>query len=139
MARNSSIAAKLPLVAVCGVLALCSVASGPPLARQATAWWGGFWACTIDGRPARMKWGAASDSPAAGSMLSISHPARWKGSFSDNGSRWMPLVNPREDTKGGLHFRHADGNLWYLARPVNNRTAGWTTWNGQRYPLSCWR
>jgi hypothetical protein len=136
MVRNTSVLAKLPLAAVSGVLAWCFVTSGPPLAGQVTAWWGGFWACTIDGRPARMKWGAAGDSAA---VNGISHAARWKGSFSDNGSRWMPLTNAREDTKGGLYFRHANGNQWYLAKPVNNKSKGWTTWNGQRYALSCWR
>jgi hypothetical protein len=139
MVRNPSAAPKLPLAAVSGVLALCFVTSSPPLAGQVNAWWGGFWACTVDGRPARMKWGAAGYTPATAGRVSVSHAARWKGSFSDNGSRWMPLTNPRQDTKGGLYFLHADGNQWYLAKPVNNKTKGWTTWNGQRYPLSCWR
>jgi Family of unknown function (DUF6006) len=139
MVRNPSAAAKLTLATVSGVLALCFVTSSPPLAGQVTAWWGGFWACTVDGRPARMKWGAADYTPATAGIVSISHALRWKGSFSDNGSRWMPLTNPRQDAKGGLYFRHADGNQWYLAKPVNNKTKGWMTWNGQRYPLSCWR
>lgn len=42
---------------------------------------------------------------------------RWKGGFSDNGSRWVDLTNPREGKQGGLFFRHADGNQWYFPSP----------------------
>jgi hypothetical protein len=97
--------------------------------------------CNIDGRPARMKWVAVDDSQTTcdGDTCSTSSGARWKGSFSDNGSRWVPLNEPRQGDKGGLFFRHADGNKWYLPKPAGNKTTGWTTWNGRRYPLSCWR
>ena len=49
------------------------------------------------------------------------------------------LSDAREGSRGGLNFRHADGNQWYLAKPEGNKATGWTTWNGQRYSLSCWR
>lgn len=106
-----------------------------------SGWWGGSWTCDIDGRPARMKWSIVEDGQANcdGAECSSTSGVRWKGSFSDNGSRWVPLTNPRNDKKGGLYFYHADGNQWHLARPQGNKTAGWTTWNGKRYPLSCWR
>lgn len=61
---------------------------------------------------------------------------KWVGRFSDNGPYWVPLTNPRESNEGGLYFRHADGNQWYLPKPKGNRTTGWTTWNSQRYSLS---
>jgi hypothetical protein len=132
---------KRPLAAISGVLALCLVTSTPAPAGSVAGWWGGTWSCNIDGRPARMKWVAVDDTQYSsdGNIGTVSHGARWKGSFSDNGSRWVPLTNPRQGDRGGLYFRHADGNKWYLAKPVNNRTKGWTTWNGQRYLLSCWR
>ena len=114
--------------------------SAPTHASTVSGWWGGTWACTIDGRPAQMKWVAVDDSQTThngdGTSTTTSG-ARWKGSFSDNGSRWVPLTQPRAGQQGGLFFRHADGNQWYLAKPLGNRTAGWTTWNGRRYPLSC--
>jgi hypothetical protein len=122
-------------------LALCLVASGPAPAGQVSGWWGGSWTCNLDGRPARMRWFAVDDSQTAcdGDICSSTSGVRWEGSFSDNGSRWVPLTNPSKGKQGGLYFRHADGNQWYLPKPEGNRTTGWTTWNGQRYRLSCWR
>jgi hypothetical protein len=124
----------------CGI-ALGLIVSGPALAGLAPGWWGGTWRCTIDGRPAMMKWVVVDDSQTScnGDSCTTSSGVRWKGSFSDNGSGWVPLTNPRQGNQGGLFFRHADGNEWYLRRPEANRTTGWTTWNGQRYALSCWR
>jgi hypothetical protein len=26
-----------------------------------------------------------------------------------------------------------------LPKPVSSKSVGWTTWNGQRYRLACWR
>lgn len=104
-------------------------------------WWSGSWKCNIDGRPARMKWHVAdaSEGSCDGDICSTSSAVRWAGSFSDNGSRSVPLSRASEGTKGGLYFTHADGNRWYLAKPVGGKAVGYTTWNGQRYPLSCWR
>ena len=132
---------KRSLLTVSQVLALGFAISSPALASQVGGWWGGAWVCNIDGRPAHMKWVAVDNSQTScdGDVCSTSTGARWKGSFSDNGSRWVPLTDPRASQKGGVYFRHADGNQWYLAKPANRRTQGWTTWNGQRYALSCWR
>jgi hypothetical protein len=116
--------------------------SNPAIASQLPGgWWDGNWNCNIDGRPARMRWNVVDDRQTTcnGDTCSTSYGVKWKGNFSDNGSRWVALTEPRRGDKGGLYFRHADGNQWYLAKPTNNRTAGWTTWNGKRYPLSCWR
>ena len=120
-------------------VAVCLAVSAPAVASTLAGWWGGTWACSIDGRPAQMKWVAVSDSQQTCSNGTCTQTSgvRWKGSFSDNGSRWVPLTDPRTGQQGGLFFRHADGNQWYLPKPVGNRTSGWTTWNGKRYPLSC--
>jgi hypothetical protein len=108
--------------------ALSGAPSTPATAGTIEGWWGGDWACNIDGRPANMRW----------IVVEGSNGLRWKGSFSDNGSQWVPLTNARFGDRGGLYFNHADGNRWYLAEPEDNVADGWTTWNGQRYPLSCW-
>ncbi|MFZ5717049.1 MAG: DUF6006 family protein [Bradyrhizobium sp.] len=122
-------------------LALSFLACGSAPASQVVGWWGGTWSCNIDGRSARMKWVAVDDSQTTcnGGTCTSSSGVRWSGSFSDNGSRWVKLTNPRSGTQGGVYFHHADGNKWYLAKPVSNKAVGWTTWNGQRYALSCWR
>lgn len=116
-------------------------AAGSTHAGQVAGWWGGSWSCTIDGRPARMKWHAADDSrvDCDGGTCAGTSGARWVGRFSDNGAAWVPLTEPRKGNQGGFFFRHADGNQWYLAAPGNGTATGWTTWNGRRYPLSCRR
>lgn len=113
----------------------------PAEAGMASGWWGGTWSCNIDGRPAKMKWTAVDDSQGScdGDACTSTSGVRWKGSFSDNGSRWVPLGNARPGERSGLFFRHADGNQWYLAKPAGSKSTGYTTWNGQRYRLSCWR
>ena len=130
---------------VFGGIALGATAAGVVEASQASGWWGGSWACTIDGRPARMKWdvvdaGGASCSDDGGERVcSTTSAVRWRGRFSDNGAPWASLADPRLGNQGGMFFTHADGNRWYLAKPVGGRSRGWTTWNRQRYPLSCRR
>lgn len=129
------------LPALSSSIALCLAVFSPALASTASGWWGGNWNCNIDGRPALMRWNVVDDSQTTcnGDVCSTTSGVRWKGSFSDNGSRWVALTEPRQGNRGGLYFRHADGNQWYLAKPSGNKTVGWTTWNNQRYPLSCWR
>ncbi|MDS9467311.1 DUF6006 family protein [Paracoccus sp. MBLB3053] len=119
--------------------------STPSFANMASGWWGGDWDCIIDGRPARMRWSVVDNGSQSceetdeGTICSSSVSAGWKGRFSDNGSKWVSLTNAKSGDKGGLFFTHADGNRWYLAKPVGRTAKGWTTWNGQRYPLSCTR
>ena len=128
------------LLAFCALTLYVSV-SPSVQASQAIGWWGGAWICNIDGRPARMEWRAvdASETSCDGDNCTATSGVRWQGSFSDKGSPWVPLTNPREGNNGGLYFNHADGNTWYLPKPAGNKTTGWTTWNGKWYPLSCWR
>lgn len=125
--------------AVAGAVGSCAVLSGAVHAGMTAGWWGGSWNCTIDGRPARMQWSVVDDNQTScsGGVCSTAAGASWKGRFSDNGSKWVPLTNARPGNQGGLYFRHADGNQWYLAKPAGNRAAGYTTWQGKRYPLSC--
>jgi len=111
-------------------------------ASTVSGWWGGDWKCSIDSRPARMRWVPVSTNSGScdgDGTCSSASGARWSGRFSDNGARWVDLSDARPGKQGGLFFRHADGNQWYLAKPEGNRSTGWTTWNGSRYPLSCWR
>jgi hypothetical protein len=121
-------------------LACCLAAAIPASAGMTPGiWLDGNWTCKIDGRPARMAWKVIDDTQqtCSGGTCSLSHGVRRVGSFSDNGSKWVPLTDPRQESRGGFFFRHADGNQWYLPKPSGNRTSGWTTWNGARYPLSC--
>lgn len=125
--------------------ALIVFAALPAVGGQAVGWWGGDWQCNIDGRAALMRWttvniddGECWDEDGA-TICSSSSSVGWRGRFSDNGSPWVPLTDPRLGSRGGMYFNHADGNRWYLAEPEGGTAYGWTTWNGQRYPLSCWR
>jgi hypothetical protein len=126
---------------LCGI-ALCATISTPSHAGlTVTGWWDGNWTCNIDGRPARMRWRVvdATTTSCDGEVCSTVAGSRYKGSFSDNGSQWVALTDAKRGKKGGLYFRHADGNQWYLPQPTGGRTDGWTTWNGSRYKLSCWK
>ncbi len=130
-----------------GVFAVALIAAltgGSPPAQAGTApggWWGGNWSCTIDGRPARMRWMIVNVNSGScnGDTCTSSEGAAWRGRFSDSGSQWVTLSSLRPSGGGGIRFNHADGNTWFLPKPVNNRSKGWTTWQGQRYPLACWR
>jgi hypothetical protein len=104
-------------------------------------WWDGSWNCTIDGRPARMRWLIVNDAQgtSSGGVATTTSGVKRVGRFSDNGSAWVALSEASEGNNGGLFFRHADGNQWYLPKPQGGRTSGWTTWQGKRYPLICWR
>ncbi len=116
--------------------------AAPVQAGTVSGWWGGSWSCSIDGRPARMRWSVVDDSQTScdgDGVCTQTSGVKWSGRFSDNGSQWVPLTNARLGNNGGVFFRHADGNQWYLAKPVGNATSGYTTWQGRRYPLSCRR
>lgn len=132
----------------CYVIALCMLIPSLP-AHAGTPpdeWWSGDWTCDIGGRPAQMKWAIVEDSkvPDSRDGAGRATPAvLWEGSYSDNGSQWVALSDPSKGKKGGLYFRHADGNKWYLQKPTENKTTGWTTATAQRnaprHPISCWK
>ncbi|BCJ91529.1 hypothetical protein IZ6_22640 [Terrihabitans soli] len=90
-----------------------------------------------------MKWVIVDDPQVtcSGEWCTSAGLVRRKGSFSDNGSRWVPLLNLRNGGEGrGSFFNHADGNRWYLLKPdASGRARGHTTWNGNQYSLVCWR
>jgi hypothetical protein len=105
-------------------------------------WLDGTWRCTIDGRPAVMRWQIVDDSQVSctGDYCTSQALVRRKGTFSDNGSRWVALNNLRDGSQGrGAYFNHADGNRWWLPKPTGGRSVGYTTWQGNRYPLICRR
>lgn len=103
-------------------------------------WYFGTWNCNIDGRPARMTWRVVDDSrtTCSGDVCSTTSGVAIRGSFSDNGGAWVPLTRVSSGTSF-LSLRHADGNFWRLNVTGPGRAAGWTTWSGRRFPLSCWR
>jgi hypothetical protein len=117
--------------------------TAPAFASQiAGHWLDGLWQCTIDGRPARMRWVIvdAANVSCDGNWCTSSALVKRKGSFSDNGSQWVELKNLRDgQERRGSFFNHADGNRWYLPKPSNGRSVGHTTWQGTQYPLICWK
>ena len=125
---------------VCGTLAL-----SVPSVHAATAsriWWDGTWNCRLNGRPAQMRWRVvnnprevASGTTGPGATTGLKRV----GSFSENGGPWTDLRDPRQANDGGLFFRSANGNRWFLARAERGRTTGWATAQGKRLPLVCWR
>jgi hypothetical protein len=103
-------------------------------------WMDGFWNCKIDGRYAKMAWSIvdASEVSCTGNWCTSAALVRRKGRFAENGSRAVPLYNLRDGSKGrGAYFDHADGNRWWLGKPVGGVSTGYTTWQGKRYPLVC--
>lgn len=127
------------IATACGILTLLALPASASLI--AAKWWDGDWNCSIDGRSARMKWKVVDDTQTTCSDGICTSTAKVKrvGQFSDNGGGWVALTFLREDLSGGLNFQHADGNAWYLPKPKAGRSTGWTTWQGRRYPLICWR
>jgi len=89
-------------------IALCFSISNPTPASQLIGWWVGNWTCNINGRSAQMKWisvdAGVSMCDDNGNNCITSDRLHWKGGFSDNGSRWVQLTNPREGKKGGFSF-----------------------------------
>ena len=98
--------------------------SGQPRTNpaQAAAWFSGSWTGTIDGRPAALRW----RSNGAGSFT---------GEFSDgNSGKYVPMTYLSHNASE-LRMRHPDGNEWYLHQTGDGQAAGWTIWQGNRYPL----
>jgi glucan-binding YG repeat protein len=124
------------------VTALLCAGSWPGVAHASQAvgrWYHGDWRCTIDGRPSKMRW-QVRDNPTTscnGNVCTTSAGVRTVGEFWDRNGPWVRLSIVKQ-SQSTLHFRHADGNLWFL-QVSGSRANGWTTWNGSRFPLSCVR
>ncbi len=127
--------------------ALLTLTSLSPLSEIASAsqtaskWYFGSWSCTIDGRPARMRWRVVDDpqTTCAGGICTSTSGVKVVGHFSDNGGPWTPL---RATSSGpatlNMQYLGAEQAPWFLRYNAAQRQAqGWTTWRGHRYPLSC--
>lgn len=113
-------------------------ASAPAEASQvAGGWYMGDWRCTLDGRPTRIVFDVVSvehREHQGHSGTSVSGAER-RGRFWDRGA-WANLSLERA-TSTSVHFKHADGNNWFLRRISATQARGNSTWNGRPYPLSC--
>ena len=131
------IARRLPMAAF---FAAALAAGAPAAASQVGGgWYMGDWRCTLDGRPTRIVIDVVSvehgshDGHVGTSVAGAERRAR----FWDRGS-WVNLSLGRA-TSTALHFKHPDGNDWYLRRTTATQATGYSTWNGRRYPLACTR
>jgi Family of unknown function (DUF6006) len=109
-----------------------------------TKWYFGDWNnCNIDGRPARMQWKVVDDSQTScqGNVCSQTSGVKVVGRFSDNGGAWVPLkVNYSQGNDVGIRYQGGEPDNWFLRYSPQRKTAsGYTTWRGNRYPLSCSR
>ena len=108
-------------------------------------WYIGEMNCEIDKRPAKMKWEQVSewvDAGSSGDIVRGYETTTLSGSFSDNGGTWNKLQKQPSSNSLILKIRYlgTEPNNWQLTYDTNKKLAeGWTTWRGQRYPLSCWK
>lgn len=125
-------------LAASALFAAALAGSAPAAASQvAGAWFMGDWRCTLDGRQTRMAWRNVSvdlGSNEGDIGTSVAGVER-RGRFLDRGA-WSDLTFARA-TSTTLHFRHSDGNAWFLRRLSPTAARGNSTWNGRPYPLSC--
>ncbi len=125
-------------VAGAALLAAGLAAGAPAGASQvAGAWYMGDWRCTLDGRQTRIVWDTVNvdhGSHKGHAGTSVAGVER-RGRFWDRGS-WANLSLGRA-TSTTLHFKHSDGNNWFLRRISPTQVRGNSTWNGRAYPLSC--
>jgi Family of unknown function (DUF6006) len=125
-------------LAATALFAAALAGSGPAGASQvAGGWYTGDWRCTLDGRLTRIVWDVVSvDRGSSDDDVGTSVAgAERRGRFWDWGS-WAGLSLGRA-TSTAVHFKHADGNNWYLRRASAGQATGYSTWQGRRYPLSC--
>lgn len=125
-------------LAISASFAAALAGSAPAAASQAPgAWFMGDWRCTLDGRQTRIVWEVASVEHGAhhGDHGTSVAGAERRGRFWDRGA-WANLTLGRA-TSTSLHFKHADGNTWFLRRISATQARGNSTWNGRPYPLAC--
>jgi hypothetical protein len=124
--------------AAVGLFAAAMAGSAPaPAGQVAGGWYMGDWRCTLDGRGTRIVWDVVSvqhGSHDGHTGTSVSGAER-RGRFWDRGA-WAALSLERA-TATTVHFKHADGNNWFLRRISATQARGNSTWNGRAYPLSC--
>lgn len=129
---------RIKLLTAAALSAAALAASAPAGASQVPgAWYMGDWRCTLDGRPTRIVWEVVSVEHGAhhgGHGTSVAGAER-RGRFWDRGA-WADLALGRA-TSTTLHFKHADGNNWFLRRISATQARGNSTWNGRPYPLAC--
>jgi hypothetical protein len=109
-------------------------------------WYFGWWDCQIDGRPSRMAWEVVNDPQPKcdDEFCTTTSGLKVVGKFSDSGGQWVPLA---EQSINGddfnLRYLGAEQDNWFLKRtppttpPSGLSATGYTTWRGNRYPLSC--
>ena len=108
------------------------------MASSSAEWYLGDWNCSIDGRPAKMRWKAESVNRSCGDNCTEAGSVT-KGKFSDNG---QPPVSLEAVGKGSsfVSFRYGQDkeNLWQLRYDNSTGVAsGDTIWEGKAYPLQC--
>lgn len=126
------------LAATAALFGAALAGSAPASASQVPgAWFMGDWRCTLDGRPTRIVWDTVSVDHGSnhGDIGTSIAGVERRGRFWDRGS-WASLSFGRA-TSTTLHFKHADGNNWFLRRLSPTTARGNSTWNGRPYPLSC--
>ncbi len=109
--------------------------------QAVTQWYFGTWDCNIDGRSAKMQWLVVDDpqTHCDGEVCSTTSGVKVVGHFSDNGSAWVPLAKSSANSSSlSIRYLGQEQNNWFLRYNANSgQAAGWTTWRGKRYPLSC--
>ncbi|MBF0313649.1 MAG: hypothetical protein HQK50_12820 [Oligoflexia bacterium] len=124
------------------LLALVSFLSAAHASMVITQWYHGTWNCNIDGRSAQMVWQVVDDSRTTcnGDICSTTSGVKTVGWFSDSGSAWVRLdINSSSNRHLAIRYLGNEPDNWLLNYDAAAVTAsGWTTWRGNRYPLSCW-
>jgi hypothetical protein len=125
-------------LATSALFAAALAGSAPATAGQVVGtWYMGDWRCTLDGRPTRILVDVVSVDHGSnhGDIGTSVAGAERRARFWDRGT-WVTLSLGRS-TSTTLNFRHPDGNNWFLRRTSATQAAGYSTWQGRRYPLAC--
>jgi hypothetical protein len=132
------------LISLLAILAILPGTNSAHASQAASQWYFGNWNdCKIDGRPAKMQWKVVDDSQTQcdGNICQSTSGVKVVGRFSDNGGNWVPLsVRYNRTNEVGIRYLGREQDNWVLRYNPNSRVAtGYTTWRGNRYPLSCRR
>jgi hypothetical protein len=120
------------LISLLAILAILPGTNSAHASQAASQWYFGNWNdCKIDGRPAKMQWKVVDDSQ-----------TQCDGNICQSTSgNWVPLsVRYNRTNEVGIRYLGREQDNWVLRYNPNSRVAtGYTTWRGNRYPLSCRR